>query len=218
MKRPRRPTKKTVRKKTVKRSTRAPAPRQPEQLTPAQAAIFERPKPRKGFSYQWAHVDQIDEMLAAGWCQVHYSRHPEMPRATSFAGFIVYKKNMLFETAASIVDDNHRTAKDAANAQIDSFYRQYGLTNHCHGRHRRMMEILSPHFIVSSDYDGVLATAPPLAVPLTLQVMIPARWQDAAAALRLDPAEYARRRIVMMGQTITPSPDGTFSLKTEEED
>lgn len=117
MKRPRRPTKKTVRKvvrkktaqrdRLIKKVRKVPiarlnedgktwtTARPQEQYTPAQAALFERPKPRKGFAYQWAHVDNLDDMLAAGWDQVHYSRHPEMPRSTNFAGYIVVTLRIL---------------------------------------------------------------------------------------------------------------------------
>lgn len=69
----------------------------------------------------------------------------------------------------------------------------------------RSFPLVSPDFMVSSDYPKVAPDAQPVDVDVTIKLKVSVRWQDAAAALGLSLAEYARRRLLMEQQVLGPS-------------
>lgn len=202
MKRPRRPVKKkprkVVRKKISSRESSA------ESTTAAQAAIFDIPKPPPGLAYQWNLLTETELMLSEGWERVPYRQHKELPQSLNSGGYIVYRNNTLFQINAAIVHKALISLRLNAKAMEDSFYADST-------REGRYMRIMPASFVVASDYDSVPDTAPPVPCGVTITFMAPARWQDAASALKLPLAEYARRRVVMGGHPMVPDRDGTFS-------
>ena len=227
MKRPRRPAKRVASKKTKpvkrKKASRAfnkiqaglnealkHARSAPLPWTEEDAAIFDIPKPPSGFAYQWSPFSRIEYMRSRGWSQVPFSRHPEMLQSTNFDGYIVYRDTALFQISEAIVVAERHRLQGLAEDMVDETL----LANGVHvssGSAHHFSYMLSPSFMVSSDYDRHTDFDGPVDIELTINLRVPARWCDTANALQLDHAEYARRRILQAGHLISLNEDGVFS-------
>ena len=213
MKGPRRPAKRKVAlKKTTKRKNPvASKPRAVPEWTAEDAAVFDIPQPPHGFAYQWSPVSSIFRMQIKGWVQVPYSRHSgDLPPSCNFDGYIVYRDTALFQIASDIVAESlsaeRAKAKEMTGGWDEAMVGMNG------SREGRGFYIMSPDFVVSSDYERVGSDAPAVPVGLTLTFMAPARWRDAASGLGLPIAEYARRRFAMDPTLLlVAGGDGTFS-------
>jgi hypothetical protein len=227
MKRPRRPAKRVASKKTkvtkrkknkiitgLKQALRHA--REVPDWAPEDAAVFDIPKPPPGFAYQWAPFSRIEYMRRKGWVQVPYSRHPEMPLSTSFDGYILYRDTTLFQISEELVRGELDRAKLNAKDLEKDFYEVLGIEGAGYKRDgfRTIFHILSPHFMVSSNYEGPPDTGP-VVVDLTIKFTMPWRWRDAAAALQISESEYVRRRLIMSSHLLHPDDDGTYSVVEE---
>jgi hypothetical protein len=211
MKRPRRPVKrkvalkKIVKRKIAKRAVKF-SPATKRAIEEVEASIFDIPKPPHGFAYQWAPFSRVIYMASKGWSQVPFSRHQDMPKATNFDGYVVYRDTALFQISEAL-----------AKEQIDLLAEQAkDLTRDFDARLRREeggrgFYILPSSFMVDSAYDRVPDSSPPVEVTLTIKLRVPARWCDTANALQLAHPEYARRRISQTGYLISPDHEGVFS-------
>lgn len=215
MKRPRRPAKKVARKPAPKKrkakiksgpykDVSAYLAGMADRIA-ADAAIFDMPKPPTGFAYQWAGLGRVEYMLSKGWSRVPYSRHPELPLSTSFDGYVVYHDNALFQIASELADREKDRLQELARDLTRDFDASVGRDSPGRGFY-----ILPPAFMVDSDYDHVAPTSPPQPVDITITFMMPARWQDAASALQLEPAEYVRRRLTIEDMLISTDKDAKF--------
>lgn len=181
-------------------------------MSPEEAAIFDIPKPPPGFAYQWSPVLRAEYMLMKGWSKVPYSRHPELPRALNFDGYVVYRDMALFQISAELARAEHDRMKELALDMERDFAEgsqradSYSCGNHAHGR----FYVFPPSFIVSSDYERVGEDEPDKLVPVMVPFMMPARWQDAANALKMPHDQYIRRRITQEGFLLSADPAGLF--------
>lgn len=238
MKRPRRPTKRKVApKKVVKRKTTVSRNKiirdirealdvtkdgkfdrvwqvVPD-LSAVEAAVFDIPKPPPGFSYQWSPVVAAFRMELKGWSRVPFSRHPEIGKPQNFDGYIVYRDMALFQIAADLAEAIHHGHRQRAIAQRqgigDDVMQAMAGYSDPSIRHGHGIPILSEAFLTSADYTGPENPGDAV-VELAVKFLMPGRWRDAAAALRLDDSEYVRRRILMEGTLLSAQTDGTFAV------
>lgn len=188
--------KRTVRK-VVRRKKAAPRKRTPR-------AFFNKNDPfyldetliPVGWAYQWStYLDP-----RSGWRPVPYSRHAhDFPKvAQSDAGFIEIKGLTLAEIEAKHVTGellrNEQKARDLAGEFDRSLGREAG---------GKGFWIMPESWVASyttaeiRDMEPPLRDGPPIEVAITLIMKVPARWNNAAAYLKLTLNEYARRRILM---------------------
>ncbi len=62
--------------------------------------------------------------------------------------------------------------------------------------------------MVSQEYQGY--DGPPKDVEITITFRMPSRWCDAASSMKIDFAEYARRRLVMTDLLTSADESGVF--------
>lgn len=178
-----------------------------------------------GKAYQWFAQDvpglssddhdTIDRAKANGWKAVPFVRH-DFSRRYRAKGSIVVRGMMLMENSAEYVTAGRLKDFDAAQTM---FRESPCYPTKLQGAHFR---IASDGFIVSSDYARVPPDAPSVPVPVTIQFLVNARWQDAASSLGLTNEEYVRRRLLMTSPVLATEGDGkpyeavTLQIRKEE--
>jgi hypothetical protein len=215
-------TKKAARKVVPKRRKLAQKPRPALDQFPEWQKVFDIPKPPAGFAYQWAPVTAVFRMELHGWSRVPFSRHPEMGKERNFDGYIVYCDQTLFQIAAELHEMKLGSFRKAAEAQHQACGNEAieALSRYSwspHGGYRGQMHILSPAFMVSSDYPR--AEPGDATVDISIRFRMPYSWADAAGALGLTKSEYVRRRLLMVQNFLAPQSDGTYAaveLTTEK--
>jgi hypothetical protein len=176
--------------------------------TAEEAAVFDSITPPDGFAYQWSPTESTFRMELKGWTRVPFSRHPALGKPLNFDGYIVYRGMSLFQISADLVQQELSMGRVAAINQTGEFGEAFDAIRSKEGRG---FYIMSPSFVATESYETVASSAPALPLQLTITFMMPARWQDAASALKLSPAEYSRRRVAMEGLLMAPDESGAYA-------
>jgi hypothetical protein len=153
-------------------------------------------------AYQWAsrHPEDQHRLFAhfrAGWKK---SKNPAGKLKNRPADVILLEipKD---QYQRFVADGIHR-----AKEQIEEASKPFGINAGGFDRKSRPFPLVSPSFMVSSDYPKLPAEAAPIEVNVTIKVRASVGWQDAAACLGLSVEEYARRRLLMEPPVLGPSP------------
>jgi hypothetical protein len=151
----------------------------------------------KGKAYQWAslHPDSKFELATykkSGWRPVPAARHREFP---SEKGKIVLDGSILLEISRKRYEKMTGSGIARAKAQMQQQDTMLG-RDYSDGRHT--IQIMPDDWVDSQDYDHPQGEFIDIDVNITMRV--PWRWRDAASALKLEPSEYARRRLIMYSQ------------------
>jgi hypothetical protein len=191
MKRPRRPTRNTARKVVRKAKPRFFAKGDPFYLEPNKVPV--------GWAYQW----QVGCSANSGWRPVPYSRHAhDFPKAAmNPSGFIVIKGLMLCEIPAEHVQKEIYALATKAKAMS-----REAIGNKEEGK---------GFYIMPDDWVAEEKIPPdahhnfgePVDVDVLVPIRVPVRWKSAASYLKLDFAEYVRRRLLMDRAILGPADD-----------
>jgi hypothetical protein len=144
-----------------------------------------------GVALQWvavtvvgdADLSNLDWYLEGGWKPV--------PNQKKIGG------QVLVWAPQALADEMKKKGVGRATQQRADARALFGMDGQNPSPYHGGFPMAGPHFIETKDYEGVPSDAPPIDVDVTLKIRVSARWQDAAAALGLEVAEYARRRLRM---------------------
>ncbi len=201
MKRPRRPTKKTARK--IARKSRKIKASQRAYVRPKLVADPYYINPRlipAGWAYQW--VPQGSK-LAEGWTTVPYSRHAHdfSDEYSGMFGQITFLGLTLIETTIGQAQKEREALQAKARDLTSEIDKRFG--RDVDGGRSGGFWIMPQDWNVSytaeeiDRIDPPPSEGPPVEVAITLMMKVPARWNSAAAFLKLTLNEYARRRVLM---------------------
>lgn len=166
-------------------------------------------QPKKGMAYQWLAIPAADQplpmdrvVLSAGWRHVPFRRHNKLiPKRHRVMGAIVVDGLLLVERTEELHQDARRAGHRAAQNMIRQFYEALGIPEPADRRGwsgEGNATILSSAIITSSAYQRVPADAPDAYATVPIVIRVPASWQDAASALGISEAEYARRKVILL--------------------
>lgn len=146
-----------------------------------------------GKAYQWhRYTTTSPDPIRDGWVPVPFDRHPGVfPKGyRSKDGWVVCEGLTLIENSTEWVKEelarSHRLAHELSEA-IGGIKKPEG------GR----LYIMPEEWVEAvARPDAPPEIGPPIDVPISLLIRVPARWATAAAYLNLTLTEYARRRVV----------------------
>jgi hypothetical protein len=142
----------------------------------------------KGQSYQWVTNakpekyqihSMMDLCLASGWRPV---------KGKKFVG-----GQTLMWAPKAIADAQRDVNTNRAQDQLRQFREMFGMEKPEAGG----INYFSAGHIVSEPYQNIPQNAPPIDCDVTVKFRLSQRYQDAAAALHLDPQVYAQRRLAL---------------------
>ncbi len=169
----------------------------------------------------FVHPETIPDGVALQWVMTHCTEGTGSSFPHEDFSFLIYEKaldsgwkpvdgqkpigSQILVWAPKEVAEAQREADfDRAKEQIREAGALFGLDEYGHKLGRQGFPLVSPSFIVSSDYVSVPDDSSPIEVDVTIKVRMSVRWQNAAACLGLDPQEYARRRLIMEPTILGP--------------
>ena len=157
----------------------------------------------EGKAYQWHRFTGASrDPVRDGWVRVPFDRHPQLfPKSYCTKDrHIAYQGLTLLENSAAWVKQQLVDATSFALDMPKQFWSDRGVE--VPDRKGRFFPLLPPDQIVTEVLrDAPPEEGPPIDVPISLLIRVPARWASAAAYLKLTLTEYARRRVV--GERLT---------------
>jgi hypothetical protein len=175
----------------------------------------------------FVHPETIPDGIALQWVSSDADAQPSLRRATESGWKLVHGleaiRNLVLVWAPQALADAQRDENiKKAQDQIRQNRELFGLKR----KGGSWPAIVSNSFISSSDYQRVPSDSPPIDVAVTTKFRLSAQFQDAAAALGIDPQVYAERRLALylrgdIGGILLPIrgalelfEDGNFTIKT----